>query len=82
MIPLFGSAAGRASFTRSVVAMLCVAAAVGAQRAAAEESFVDFLYIDANEDSASGGHVALRLGDRTFHFGHHAPGFLLSLIHI
>jgi hypothetical protein len=76
VIPLFGSAAGRASFTRSVVAMLCVAAAVGAQRAAAEESFVDFLYIDANEDSASGGHVALRLGDRTFHFGHHAPGFL------
>lgn len=45
-------------------------------RAADESSYVDFLYVDANEGSASGGHVALRIGDRTYHFGYHEPGHL------
>lgn len=34
------------------------------------------MYVDANEGSASGGHVALRLEDRTYHFGYHEPGSL------
>ena len=43
---------------------------------ASEARHVDFLYVDANEDTASGGHVALRLGDQTYHFGYHRPGLL------
>ena len=51
---------------------------LGAGGAQAEEParFVDYVYVDANEGSASGGHVALRLGDRTFHFGYQDPGVL------
>ena len=36
----------------------------------------DFLYIEANEGNASGGHAAIKLGDRVFHFQHVEPGFL------
>ncbi len=31
---------------------------------------VDYLYIQANEGSSSGGHAALRIGDWTYHFQH------------
>ena len=30
-----------------------------------------FLYIDANEDRASGGHAAMRLGEDVYHFQYH-----------
>lgn len=43
---------------------------------AATPCFVDYLYVDANEGSASGGHVAIRFGDRVYHFQHHQPGVL------
>ena len=36
----------------------------------------EFLYIDANEGSASGGHAAIRFGDDVFHFQHVQPGWL------
>jgi len=36
----------------------------------------DFLYIEANEGSASGGHAALRFGDRVYHFQHEDSGWL------
>ncbi len=36
----------------------------------------EFLYINANEGSASGGHVAIRFGDEVFHFQHVDPGLL------
>ena len=39
--------------------------------------FVDYLYINASEGSASGGHVALRFGDQVFHFEHRSPGILV-----
>ncbi|HEY7540719.1 MAG TPA: hypothetical protein VIF11_11295 [Methylomirabilota bacterium] len=39
--------------------------------------FVDYLYINASEGSASGGHVALRFGDEVFHFEHRPPGILV-----
>ncbi len=37
---------------------------------------VDYLYVEANEGGSSGGHVALRLGDETFHFQHEPSGLL------
>ncbi|MGZ5000324.1 MAG: hypothetical protein ACXV7F_08485 [Methylomonas sp.] len=36
----------------------------------------EFLYIDASEGSASGGHAAIKFGDEVFHFQHVEPGFL------
>ena len=36
--------------------------------AAASESALEFLYIDANVGSSSGGHAALKLGSRVYHF--------------
>ncbi|QSA96318.1 hypothetical protein [Methylococcus sp. EFPC2] len=36
----------------------------------------EFLYINANEGSASGGHAAIRFGDEVFHFQHVPPGLL------
>jgi hypothetical protein len=39
--------------------------------------FIDYLYINASEGSASGGHVALRFGDQVFHFEHRPPGILV-----
>ena len=45
--------------------------------AAEPPRFVDYLYINASEGSASGGHVALRFGDQVFHFEHRSPGILV-----
>src|SRR5262245_27502800 len=45
---------------------------------AASPRFVDYLYIEANEGGSSGGHAAIRLGDRTYHFQHEPP----SLLHL
>lgn len=36
----------------------------------------EFLYIDASEGSASGGHAAIRFENEVFHFQHVEPGFL------
>jgi len=45
--------------------------------AAEPPRFIDYLYINASEGSASGGHVALRFGDQVFHFEHRPPGILV-----
>lgn len=37
---------------------------------------LEFLYINANEGSASGGHAALKLDQQVFHFQHVEPGLL------
>lgn len=37
---------------------------------------VVYLHVEANEGGASGGHVALRVGDAVFHYQHEAPGVL------
>jgi len=42
----------------------------------ARAAFVDYLHIEANEGGSSGGHVALRLGDETFHFQHEDGGLI------
>ena len=61
---------------RSVLVAVALAWVSVVHAAEPKDSFVDFIYVDANEGSASGGHVALRLGDRTYHFGYRPPGLL------
>jgi hypothetical protein len=57
---------------------IAILLAMSGRPAAAEPPrFVDYLYINASEGSASGGHVALRFGDQVFHFEHRAPGILV-----
>lgn len=67
MIAALGLVAGLAA------ALALPAAAAGA---AAGTATVDYLYVESNEGGASGGHVALRIGDRAYDFAHHAPGIL------
>ena len=50
---------------------LCLAAP-----AAAEPRVVEYLHIEANEGGSSGGHVALRFGDETFHFQQEGAGLI------
>jgi hypothetical protein len=40
---------------------------------AAPPPAIDFVYADANEGGASGGHSAVRFGDQVFHFEYAAP---------
>jgi len=49
-------------------ALAFLAAAASAPAAAVDASEISYLYVVANEDRASGGHVAIRLGDEVFHF--------------
>ena len=48
----------------------------GASAASGPGRSLDYLYLEANEGSSSGGHAALRLGDTTFHYQHEEPGLL------
>ena len=52
--------------------LLCM----GSVQSAQAKHFIGYLYIEANEGDSSGGHVALRFGDKTFHFQHETPGIL------
>lgn len=52
-----------------LVASLLVASGAGA----APPPTIDYLYVDANEGGASGGHAAIRFGDEVFHFEYRAP---------
>ena len=61
---------------------MAAAAAIGAACAAAlalapaRAAAFEYLYVEPNSGSSSGGHVALRLGDSTYHFQHHAGGVI------
>ncbi len=57
---------GRATLARSAAAL--AAAALVALCGAARAATFDYLYIEANEGSSSGGHAAIRFAERTFHF--------------
>jgi len=46
-------------------------APAGAPRASSPT--IDYIYADANEGGASGGHAAIRFGDEVFHFEYRAP---------
>jgi len=48
----------------------------GAGQGALAATFVDYLYVEANEGDSSGGHVAISFGNETFHFQHESPGIL------
>jgi hypothetical protein len=59
-----------------VFAGLLVAVSAGAGVCAEPARFIDYLYVESNEGGSSGGHVALRFGDRVFHFQYAGAGFL------
>ena len=65
----------RRSNTARVGATLVLAASLllPAGAWAAPQLTVDYLYVDANEGGASGGHAAIRFGDEVFHFEYRAP---------
>ena len=44
--------------------------------AARKPCHIDIIYVDANTGGASGGHLALGLGDNVYHFQQHEDGFL------
>lgn len=41
--------------------------------------FIEYLYINASEGTASGGHAAIQFGDEVFHFQHVPPGLLRAI---
>jgi hypothetical protein len=55
------------------LAAVLLLGAILAPGGAAAAPVVDYLYADANEGSASGGHVAIRFGDEVFHYEYRAP---------
>ena len=57
-------------------ASLLGAVSAGAGVQAEPARFIDYLYVESNEGGSSGGHVALRFGDRIFHFQYAGTGFL------
>lgn len=69
-----GRAAGR---RRRALYQLALAVALAiVPLAARAERIVGYLYVEANEGSSSGGHVAMRFGDEVYHFQHEPPGVL------
>src|SRR5215472_17500837 len=67
-------AVGRRAFR--IVPGLVVALLLLAPGAVMSAPSIDYLYVDASEGGGSGGHAALALGDRVFHFEYRAPGLL------
>ena len=63
---------------RAATTVLLLAALVLLLRAAPAGAGreIEYLYMDGSEGGGSGGHAALALGDRVFHFEHRAPGIL------
>jgi hypothetical protein len=58
----------------ALLAALCAAALSPA--APAQSSTIEYLYIEPNEGGSSGGHAALRFGDRVYDFHNHDLGTL------
>jgi hypothetical protein len=61
--------------TKAATLALAAALAVAGARDG-RAATVDFLHVEANSGGSSGGHVALRLGDRVFDYQHRAGGTL------
>ncbi len=62
----------RGALVLRCAAMVSVALAVAVLPASART--IDYLYVEANEGGSSGGHVALRFDDTTYHFQHEDAG--------
>jgi hypothetical protein len=58
----------------------CILTAVifwsGIEPSALAAQYIDYLYVEANDGDSSGGHVAIRFENETFHFQHESPGIL------
>jgi len=61
---------------RSVVALTLAALLVARGAPASSPRVFEYVHVEANEGAASGGHVAVRLGDVAYHFQHEPPGVL------
>lgn len=57
---------------------LCAGLCAAALADPAPASYVDYLYLEANEGASSGGHVALRVGATTYHYQYRAGLIELS----
>lgn len=53
-----------------------VALTIAPAALAAPARTIDYLYVEANEAGSSGGHAAIRFGDRVFHFQYMGDGLL------
>jgi len=47
--------------------------------AAVSSASFDYLYVEASEGNASGGHSAIQFGDEVFHYQHHDSGLIRLL---
>jgi hypothetical protein len=63
--------------TRGALGITVLLVMSSAPATAAPSRQIDYLYINASEGSASGGHAALRFGDQVFHFEHRDPGVIV-----
>ena len=63
--------------TRGALGFTLLLVMSGGPATAAPSRQIDYLYINASEGSASGGHAALRFGDQVFHFEHRDPGIIV-----
>lgn len=61
---------------RAIGVVIAIIIWCGTGPAAMAAGYIDYLYVEANEGDSSGGHVAIRFGDETFHFQHESPGIL------
>ena len=66
----------RARLSKAVLMLVWAGISLQPRPAAANGALIDFLYIDAGEGSASGGHAAIKFGAEVFHFQHVDPGLL------
>jgi len=61
---------------RSTTALTLAALFLAPSAPASSPRFFEYVHVEANEGAASGGHVAIRLGDVAYHFQHEPPGVL------
>jgi hypothetical protein len=64
-------------WTRGALGIAVVLAMSSGPATAAPPRQIDYLYINASEGSAAGGHAALRFGEQIFHFEHRDPGIIV-----
>jgi hypothetical protein len=63
--------------TRGALGIIVALVMSSGPATAAPPRQIEYLYINASEGSASGGHAALRFGDQVFHFEHRDPGIIV-----
>ena len=61
-------------------AVFLLLASVAVQRDS-RAAYVDYIYVNANEGHASGGHVGIAFGGQTFHFQYREGGLILPTRH-